>query len=252
MSVGKVSRTAVVCRSAPVSRSGSRARARGAVEWLKGEEFGIWFRDGKEKRTRNIGRRKASGRKKADGVPSLASTRVEGDIWSSGAEVGNNRNRYAEEGDEGDIDGDIEDGEDGPSSSEGELDLAKMLVPPKRQNSIRSLRKHLHTNGSGGRVRSQGLLASRSGTTTPAWTDWDDDIVGSEGGGDGDRDGSGSGRGLGGWRRKRGRRMDEQEEGYRVAGRHNGIGGGGESESGGSMVGKRRRGIPAAWVGQGG
>ncbi|KAF8632162.1 hypothetical protein AX17_004903 [Amanita inopinata Kibby_2008] len=39
--------------------------------------------------------------------------------------------------------GEVDDDEDDEDEDEGELDLARLLVPPKRQNSIISLRKHL-------------------------------------------------------------------------------------------------------------
>jgi hypothetical protein len=253
-SEGKVSRTAVVCRSAPVSRSGSRVRGAGKgvrARWLKGEELkdalGITLDgDGREKRRRYARRKEKERKRPKDGVPSLARTRVEGDVWSpvtgdgenkmpggrTGSGSGSGEDYRGDEDDDDDNDGEDE----GPSSSEGELDLARMLVPPKRQNSIRSLRKHLHVDrGNIGRLRVKGLLASRSGTTTPAWTDREE-----EGGEEG------WGRG---WRRKRGRKqwVDEDEEGYRAAGF---LSAGEGSMSGGSTaMGKRRRGIPGVWVG---
>lgn len=60
-------------------------------------------------------------------MPSLARTKAQNDGWPKA------------------------DGEGSTSSSEddeeeGELDLARLLVPPKRQNSIRSLRRHLHVS----------------------------------------------------------------------------------------------------------
>src|ERR1700722_229004 len=225
-SEGKVSRTAVVCRSAPVSRSGSRVRGGRFKREVFGHTLGSMNVEGKEKRKRN--KKRKNRQKPKDGVPTLANTKVEGDVW------GSHDGTFGVTGGEA---SDEEDGADdeGPSSSDSDLDLARILVPPKRQNSIRSLRKHLHGQD-GGILKSRGLFASRSGTTTPAWTDREED--GYEGWGRA-------------WRRKRERRdsVDEEEERYGVAGLFvsgecSGGGGGG-----GSAVGKRRRGIPGAWVG---
>ncbi|KAF8886512.1 hypothetical protein BD779DRAFT_614289 [Infundibulicybe gibba] len=107
-SVGpEVTRARVVCRSAPGSREGSpeRKRDRTASQLRKGQ-----------------------GR-----VPSLArtSTSVDGEgqlMWDQVAD----RNKAA-----------VEEDADIGSEEDGEVTLAKILVPPKRQNSIRSLRKHL-------------------------------------------------------------------------------------------------------------
>ena len=124
-SEGEVSRTRVLCRSAPGSRSGSVTRDDGGKE-----------------------RRKKSRKKEEKArLPSLARTQAEGDVWDRERnEVrtrggSNNPNRY--------LSGCGADAhsEAGSSSEEEEeeeeLDLARILVPPKRQNSIRSLRMHL-------------------------------------------------------------------------------------------------------------
>lgn len=184
-SVGEVSRARVVCRSAPVSRDSSRTRgspskgrsgperremARGASASHKGRERG----------------RKQKGKESAGVVPSLARTKVEdddADIWverpanstvkakstqgrSGGGGVGN---RFltgwgADSADDGSVD-------DRSSSSEeeGELDLARMLVPPKRQNSIRSLRRHLTGDGTPGTsTASASLMRVASGRKPPS------------------------------------------------------------------------------------
>lgn len=81
-------------------------------------------------------------------VPSLARTRVENDEWS--------RSRYlpATRRLEGPCSSsssseDVDDDED----DEGELDLERLLVPARRQASIRSLRKHLHPPSTTGSLR---------------------------------------------------------------------------------------------------
>ncbi|PPQ88572.1 hypothetical protein CVT25_009952 [Psilocybe cyanescens] len=140
-SEGEVSMTRVVCRSAPSSRSGSMVRGHGEgmkERWRLGQERG---RDRKK-------------RDESDRLPSLAKTQVEGDVWSQprigygSRSTADNPNRYLSG-----WGGDIESEGDGigPSSDEedeGELDLARLLVPPKRQNSIKSLRKHLASQAS--------------------------------------------------------------------------------------------------------
>jgi hypothetical protein len=238
-SSGMVSRTAVVCRSAPASRAGSRVREGGSGGLLgKGEAGGVFegLSGGSnwEKRHRaemELRRqRRERGREKArrksvrdDGVPSLARTQAEGDIWSRVG--GRGGSRFVG----GDEESDEDDGDDG--SSEGELDLAQMLVPPKRQYSIRSLRRHLHGQGSGrGSVGRTGVGANRSGAATPVWSDEEEEGWIGEG-----------------WRRKRGRRDsgNEDEEGYPIAGLLS-LGEG--SWSGNSGMGKRRRGIPGVWA----
>jgi hypothetical protein len=126
-----------------------------------------------------IGRRK-KGDEEGTRVPSLAKTRVEGDDWHKGggksrrlgvSENNNNdpfssrdthrhhhhhhhhhrlspRHDHDNDGESGDEsygeDDDDDEDNDTEDDEEGELDLAKMLVNPKRQQSIRSLRKHLH------------------------------------------------------------------------------------------------------------
>jgi hypothetical protein len=145
-SEGEVSKTRVVCRSAPGSRSGSRVRGR---EGRRLDGQGAWAglginigADGEREKSnqgkwRQLRRRRIQRAKEKDGLPILARITVEDD-----GHVMSNRGRHF---------GSLTSWEDGSEMSdseeedEGELDLAKMLVPPKRQNSIRSLRKHLST-----------------------------------------------------------------------------------------------------------
>ncbi|KAH9477435.1 hypothetical protein JR316_0009648 [Psilocybe cubensis] len=133
-SEGEVSVARVMCRSAPSSRSGSVVRGeRGKERWQLGYE-------------RGRGRKKKN---ECDRLPSLARTQVEGDMWSrtrSGYKHGAGSmapERWGEADGESDGVGVSSDDED-----EGELDLARLLVPPKRQNSIKSLRKHLASQAS--------------------------------------------------------------------------------------------------------
>ena len=109
----------VVCRSAPASRSSSRAGERLAMA------SDLWLRSAKH-----------SG---SDVVPSLTSTRLENDeVWTMHWKDG--VRGYHNASDDEDYDHDDDD--------EGEIDLARLLVPPKRQHSIRSLRQHLHRSES--------------------------------------------------------------------------------------------------------
>lgn len=147
---GKVSQTSVVCRSAPASRAGSRVRRTDAED-----DESRHRRDGERRRKNKLEeeswKRKGKGkgkRKESDMVPSLARTRVENDEWS--------RSRYlpATRRLEGPCSSsssseDVDDDED----DEGELDLERLLVPARRQASIRSLRKHLHPPSTTGSLR---------------------------------------------------------------------------------------------------
>lgn len=162
-SEGEVSKTRVVCRSAPGSRSGSV--------------------DGKERRNYERGRGNKRKQSEQDRLPSLARTKAEGDVWSRTTKRHNarntggagNANRYlggwgAESDSESDED--VGKGHGGITSEEddeGELDLARILVPPKRQNSIKSLRKHLApTDGtSAGGSSAQTKLKNIAGAIIP-------------------------------------------------------------------------------------
>ena len=165
-----MTKTRVVCRSAPGSRAASLVR----------EE---------KPKTRFRGKRKSVGE---DLVPSLAKTQTEGDSWVAGAGAGlrerKGGDRYLGAWGAGLDDDDEQEQEQGGLSSEeeeddGELDLARMLVHPKRQNSIRSLRKHLHhalaesagvsnphlVGGAAGRGMNVGRPSRRPTTTEEHW-----------------------------------------------------------------------------------
>jgi len=131
MSQCEVTMTRVVCRSAPGSRSTSAVRGAGGEEGK-----GRW--NPKQER----GRRHMKKKNDQDRLPSLARTRTEGDVWSSPRTKSKPVNTW---GDEAYSDREYDEEMDGPSSDDddGELNLARILVPPKRQNSIKSLRKHL-------------------------------------------------------------------------------------------------------------
>lgn len=163
----------VVCRSAPGSRAGSRVRG---VSLGEESNFSIFT-------TGIVGavsksKQKDQGSSKTS-VPSLARTKAEGDSWAKShreQEIESNHDSKQKRlivadmlGYDGDIDarpvtfsewksapkvsgshahisaledhpGDDSDDDD---SDDGEPDLAKILGTPKRQHSIKSLRKHL-------------------------------------------------------------------------------------------------------------
>ncbi|OSD08104.1 hypothetical protein PYCCODRAFT_1463342 [Trametes coccinea BRFM310] len=129
---GTVSTAHVVCRSAPGSRSTSRVGERNGTS---GSVRGAPRRDRLD-RTRR-GSRGAN----ADRVPSLAATRVENDGWGMQWVDGQRvplllgLDDRSHEADDLEYDDDEDD---------GELDLARLLVPARRQYSIQSLRRHLH------------------------------------------------------------------------------------------------------------
>lgn len=136
-SEGEVSRTRVVCRSAPGSRNGSVTRSGGND-------------DGKERwrKRDNTRKKEENGR-----LPSLARTQAEGDVWdqNEGRTRGNNggsNNRYLS-GWGADAHSEAGSSTSSEEEEDGELDLARILVPPKRQNSIKSLRKHLASEAPG-------------------------------------------------------------------------------------------------------
>lgn len=180
--------TRVVCRSAPGSRAGSIARS-GPVPvsgvGLGAEKRKKRARDTDAERGRERGRARSRvgwlGKKGNDRlrVPSLARTWAEGDIWSSNTKTKTTKpdgvtqsvldksiSGYYSEGElahrpgleyygEGlfaDQYADIDDEDDEDEDEEGEVNLARMLLPPKRQNSIRSLRKHLLALDSAGKA----------------------------------------------------------------------------------------------------
>ena len=188
-SEGEVSMTRVVCRSAPGSRNTSATRS-GGID------------DGKGRRRKGDNARKKKEEKGR--LPSLARTQTEGDVWdrekSEARPRGNHNsgNRYLS-GWGADVDSEAGSNASSEEEEDGELDLARILVPPKRQNSIKSLRKHLasetgpiHTSlnnyaartGSTGRRAGRGLNVPFGGNDKPSrvpnilqrrWTDEDMD-----------------------------------------------------------------------------
>lgn len=171
-SEGEVNKANVLCRSEPASRANSRVRERRAKVCGGGKESG---------KPGQVVREKKKGKKKkrlSSCVPVLASTEVEAegdgevvgnrDVWRPllGGVVENGGVSMKLQGAE-------ETEEDDEEEEEEELDLAQMLVPPKRQNSIRSLRKHLahthtvqHTRHRHGRL--QGDAGGGGGASTAA------------------------------------------------------------------------------------
>lgn len=152
-SVGEVSRTRVSCHSAPSSRATSRTR--------DGE------REEKISKPRERGRRK-----KGDAnLPTLARTRVEGEPteWTIAAappKLAVNGHRYLKSWGV-----DPETDHDESSDEDGELNLARILVPPKRQQSIRSLRKHLAGNPEPNR---RALSGRMYGSVSSNYGNWDE------------------------------------------------------------------------------
>jgi len=138
-SPGAVARVNVMCKSAPGSRSTSVARGTFKGGLLDISQLDKAFRD-KGKAVRRPSRRIRSQ------VPSLVVTDVEGGDWDGIGTEGSNT--PVQDKQELDYDEDDDD--------EGELDLAKMLLHPKRQESIQSLRRHLERHTSLSQVRTPG------------------------------------------------------------------------------------------------
>lgn len=134
---GEVTAVRVVCRSAPASRSSSRIGHRLSSV---------------------AGKTRAPRRKATDDVPTLASNRLENDVWGHQWVDGR---RVTSSGSENNTDVSDDDDDD-------EIDLARLLVPPKRQKSIRSLRQHLHRSESARALRGSSLR------NCEPWTDDDD------------------------------------------------------------------------------
>ncbi|KAI0065265.1 hypothetical protein BV25DRAFT_156260 [Artomyces pyxidatus] len=159
-SPGLVVKTQVVCRSAPASRSSSRVghRLGAGIEDLslldEGSVKGKGRAIGRKAGRKGAPRGKGKGRKKErDGGPSL-STRVEEDALGLHRHSDSLDVYYSSSSDD----------------DEGEVDLAKMLVHPKRQQSIQSLRRHLD--------RSSRSIRGVSGVTKAVvpWLPEDDDL----------------------------------------------------------------------------
>lgn len=147
-----VSRTRVVCRSAPVSRNGSRVRS--------GDDRRI---DRRSKRSKHVHER-ARGRKAKNDetcMPSLSRTKVEGDDWIKQRHADSSR-PWAEH-DQGFEETVLSDSPSSATSEdEAEPSLARILVGPKRHNSIRSLRRHLGTPRSASSIHATTPLLSRA------------------------------------------------------------------------------------------
>ncbi|KAI0646383.1 hypothetical protein C8Q79DRAFT_1000725 [Trametes meyenii] len=130
---GAVNTAHVVCRSAPGSRSTSRV----------GERNGGSLRGVPQRNAQGKGRRGSKGLP-ADRVPSLAATQVEDDGW--GMQWVNGKRvpllLMPDEPSRNEDDHDYDDEDE----DEDELDLARLLVPARRQYSIQSLRRHLHSS----------------------------------------------------------------------------------------------------------
>ncbi|KAF5318649.1 hypothetical protein D9619_010932 [Psilocybe cf. subviscida] len=153
---GTISKTRVVCRSAPGSRSASIVRSARGTDTRVIASAALDVRSDREKLRSTLGNINATDRRmekkhkwnrKSDAdrrLPSLARTQVEGDFWSMTTFRRRSANGWGAEAQY--YDDSASDEHTHNSSSEeddGELDLARLLVPPKRQQSIRSLRKHL-------------------------------------------------------------------------------------------------------------
>ena len=184
--VNEVCLTRVMCRSAPGSRSGSLVRSEGV--WMgmksKGRNLDVEWDVEREREDRGRGVKRQGGarggwlkrrEKEKLRVPSLARTHVEGDVWSSnmktrkrsrpesGPTFGNGHGfgkgfgkcTYASEGEFTEHEGYSDETEEDEDEEEGEVNLARILLPPKRQNSIRSLRKHLLANFGGAHTNSR-------------------------------------------------------------------------------------------------
>lgn len=154
-SESEVSRTRVVCHSAPPSRGASRSRDRG---------------DSVETKPRTNTKRNAS----RPNVPSLARTKVEGENsdWRPSGKRPTPTTRFlAGWGMDADASHSSSSSDELTDDDDGELDLRQMLVPPKRQNSIRSLRRHL-SDVNGEPSRRPGLGRVTSGFN-PDYGQWD-------------------------------------------------------------------------------
>jgi len=216
----------VTCRSAPASRSSSRIGDRTPFP------FNISINTKLQQQQQQQSKRKLPRKSKGDRmdcVPSLANIKLENDAWSMQWVDGK---RVSTVSTGSDYEDDEEDEDD--EEEEDEIDLARLLVPPKRQHSIRSLRRHLHRSDSTRVLRGVGKVGSSRGGLDP-WNiedELDQDRQSWRGSvRDRERDG-------------RGRRGSNVEDGY-------------GSEHGREMFGdvsggvkRRRGGIPGPWSGR--
>lgn len=135
-SPGAVVRINVTCKSAPGSRSASVVRGTSKGGLLDVSQLDKAFRD-KGKAIPRPSKRIRSQ------VPSLVVTGVDGDDWDGVSTEGDSTPFHRKQ----ELDDDEEEEE------EGELDLARMLLHPKRKESIQSLRRHLQRHTSLSQVR---------------------------------------------------------------------------------------------------
>jgi hypothetical protein len=119
--------------------------------------------------------------------------------------------------------------DDDEEEEEGELDLERLLVPARRQASIRSLRKHLHPASATSARTTSPSGSGRLSPFTPSarLRDWPADSWG-------------TGRGR---RWVVGEEDDDEGDGY-----GNGAFSGSEMGTGTRAGMKRRRGLPGAWA----
>lgn len=136
---GAVNTAIVVCRSAPSSRSSSRVGERLSY---------VSDKMAKQRGVRARALRRARG-DDSDAVPSLASTQLENDEWGLQWVDGKRVPTVVAD--------DIDCSDDNDEEDDGEIDLARILVNPKRQKSIRSLRQHLHRCDSARALRTPAL-----------------------------------------------------------------------------------------------
>lgn len=213
----QVHHAVVVCRSAPTSRTTSPVRTSiiDKHPHIRSNRLNQSRRTSKQPDSRS---RQKGKDKDTETVPSLAKTRVENDGWEI-------QHRYLggwgmdTRGNESPSDDDDDDDDD-------ELGLDRLLVPPRRQHSVRSLRKHLQprrneaasSTVAGGSDRSSLLSSGRSRP------DWWNQSWGTSGGRE--------------WTAGDG---GEDEEGYRH------VFSGYESGTAGRSN-RRRRGLPGSWA----
>ncbi|KZT70489.1 hypothetical protein DAEQUDRAFT_209253 [Daedalea quercina L-15889] len=147
---GEVSTARVMCRSAPASRSSSRVGNRIVPHSARsGHSSGQSGPTTARSEAFSFSSRRQGG---SDGVPLLASTCIENDAWSTHWVDGQRVPMMTvspTSGDESMCSGSEDDDDD----DDGELTFARLLVPPKRQYSIQSLRKHLHHSQSRSNLR---------------------------------------------------------------------------------------------------
>ena len=130
VSIGQVEKINVVCRSAPASRSSSLARRKPRSDSPATTSPGNFYTGsvrgtGKARQTKSRNPRPKSGKDFSNRGPSLSVRLEDGSA------------ALQPPGDTDDYDSTSED------EDEDEVDLSKLLVHPRRQQSIKSLRRHL-------------------------------------------------------------------------------------------------------------